>query len=105
MGPEKAFIYNSVISKDIYSIRTDNMDRKAKITRDMTLGDIVVKYPEVAGVMIKHGLHCVGCHVAAYETLEQGASAHGMSEKEMESMIREMNEVVNNLRKKNKKDK
>ncbi|UCD07950.1 MAG: DUF1858 domain-containing protein [Candidatus Aenigmatarchaeota archaeon] len=69
----------------------------------MTLGDIIKKYPETVEVMLKRGLHCVGCHVAAWETLEQGAKAHGMSEKEIESMLSEMNNLVKNIKKGNKK--
>ena len=73
-----------------------------KITKDMKLGDIVTRFPETAHIMMKYGLHCVGCHVAAWETLEQGARAHGMSGKDMESMLKEMNDVANNIRKENK---
>lgn len=69
-----------------------------RITRDMTLGDIISRYPETAEVMMKYGLHCVGCHVAAFETLEQGAKAHGMSDKDIESMLAEMNELVKNIK-------
>ena len=49
-----------------------------KISKDMTLGEVIQKYPEVVSIMLKYDLHCVGCHVAAYETLEQGALGHGM---------------------------
>jgi len=76
---------------------------KKKITKDMTLGEIVKNYPETAEIMLKHGLHCVGCHVAAWETLEQGAGAHGMKEKEIESMLNEMNKLVKNKKEKSKK--
>lgn len=78
-------------------------EKKGKVTKDMTLGDIIKKYPETVEVMLKRGLHCVGCHVAAWETLEQGAKAHGMSEKEIESMLSEMNNLVKNIKKGNKK--
>lgn len=67
---------------------------KQKITKDTTLGEVVTKYPKAAEVMIKHGLHCVGCHVAAYETVEQGAMAHGMDKKEIKKLLDDMNEVV-----------
>ena len=66
----------------------------AKISKDMTLGDVVAKYPETIPVMLKFDLHCAGCHVAAYETLEQGAKGHGMSEETLEKMLKEMNKAV-----------
>jgi hybrid cluster-associated redox disulfide protein len=77
--------------------------KKGKITRDMTLGDIVKRYPETVEVMLKHGMHCVGCHVAAWETLEQGARSHGIPDKDIESMLKEMNEISKNLKKKGEK--
>ena len=64
------------------------------ITKDMTLGDVVMKYPEAAQVMLKYGLHCIGCHVAAHETIEQGAKAHGLEDAQIEKMVREMNDVA-----------
>ncbi len=73
-----------------------------KITKKMTLGDIISRYPETAEVMMKRGLHCVGCHVAAFETLEQGAKAHGMSDKDIESMLKEMNNLIKNIKEERK---
>lgn len=79
------------------------MRKKEKITRGMTLGEIIKEYPETVEVMLKRGLHCVGCHIAAWETLEQGAKAHGMSDKDIESMLKEMNGVVKNIKEESKK--
>ena len=66
-----------------------------KITREMTLGDIVSKYPVAAQVMMDFGLHCIGCHVATWETLEQGAKAHGLSDKQVDEMVEKINLVIN----------
>jgi hybrid cluster-associated redox disulfide protein len=66
-----------------------------KVTKKMTLGEVVSKYPEAAEVMLNHGLHCVGCHVALWETIEQGALAHGMNEKELKEMLEEINKKIN----------
>ena len=79
------------------------MAEKKRITKGMTLGEIITEYPEAVEIMLKNGLHCVGCHVAAYETLEQGAKAHGMSDKQIEVMLNEMNELVKNIKEKSKK--
>jgi hybrid cluster-associated redox disulfide protein len=65
---------------------------KAKITKEMTLGELVIKHPDAVNVMYKYGMHCIGCHMAAYETIEQGASAHGMDKKAIGRMLKEMNE-------------
>ena len=65
-----------------------------KISKEMTLGEVVQKFPKAVPVMLKYGLHCVGCHVAGFETVEQGAKAHGMAEKDIEKMLAEMNESI-----------
>ena len=69
------------------------MDKEA-ITKDMKLGEVVARYPEAAIIMVKYGLHCVGCHVAAWETIEEGAKSHGISDEDLEKMLKEMNEAV-----------
>lgn len=65
-----------------------------KIKKEMSFSEVLEKYPETAPIMLKHGLHCVGCHVAAFETIEQGCMAHGMKGEDMKKMIKEMNEAV-----------
>lgn len=64
------------------------------ITKDMTMGEIVEKYPAVAEVFLEYGLHCVGCHVSSFETLEEGAYSHGMDSQTIEMMIRDANAIA-----------
>lgn len=61
---------------------------------DMTIGDVVEKFPETAEVMLGYGLHCVGCAVNPYETVEQGAMGHGMSKETIDSMLADINLAV-----------
>jgi len=65
-----------------------------KISKEMPLGEVVKSFPPAVPVMLKYGLHCVGCHVAAFETIEQGARAHGMSDEGIAKMVEEMNKAV-----------
>ena len=65
-----------------------------KITPEMSFSELLEKYPQTAVIMMKHGLHCVGCHAAAFETIEQGCIMHGMSEEDIKKMLKEMNEAV-----------
>lgn len=67
-----------------------------KITKDMTIGDILEKYPEAVEILVKHGFHCVGCHVAGFETLEQGAEAHGI---DIKKLLKEINDAVEKSKK------
>jgi len=54
-----------------------------KITKDMSFGEVLQKYPKTVEVFLKYGMHCVGCVVAMYETIEQGARAHGIDVKKL----------------------
>lgn len=65
---------------------------KQKISKDMTLGEIAENYPEAIDVLLKYGLNCIGCHVASWETLKQGVAAHGISNKELDNMLKELND-------------
>ena len=69
---------------------------KPKITGDMTIGDVVAKYPSTIEVLLSNGVHCVGCHVQYWETLQQGFMGHGMSEEQANDVIRQLNEAVAN---------
>ncbi len=67
---------------------------KNQIDEKMPLGEILQKCPEAAEVMLNKGLHCLGCHASGFETLEQGAMMHGMEEKEIKQMVKEINGLM-----------
>lgn len=52
--------------------------KKDIITKNTAIGDVVSKYPQTAEVFAKHGLHCIGCAIASFESVEQGARSHGV---------------------------
>ena len=49
-----------------------------KITKDMTIGEILIANPEVAPVLMEAGMHCLGCPSAQGESLAEAAFVHGM---------------------------
>jgi hybrid cluster-associated redox disulfide protein len=53
--------------------------QKPKINKKMTFIQVMQKEPEAANFLMEQGLHCVGCGMAAYETVEQGAIMHGIN--------------------------
>jgi len=61
------------------------------ITKDMSIGDIVDQYPETVSVFISHGLGCIGCAIAQFETLEEGAMAHGI---DVEALLKDLNKSL-----------
>ena len=65
-----------------------------KITKDTTIGDIVDKYPQVVDTLTSFGVHCVGCHVSPFESLEGGFKGHGMDDAKIEEAVKKLNEVI-----------
>lgn len=49
---------------------------KQNIAKDMTIREVIHKYPKTVFVMIDWGLHCVGCIAAPGETIEEAAKVH-----------------------------
>jgi hybrid cluster-associated redox disulfide protein len=62
-----------------------------KITKTMGILEVVEKYPESVPVFFKHGLGCLGCAAARFETIEQGAAAHGI---DVDALIADINKVL-----------
>lgn len=64
------------------------------VAKDSNLGEIAGKYPQAARIFTEYGLHCVGCFASAFDTVEAGASIHGMSTEEIEDMIKQANDEI-----------
>jgi hybrid cluster-associated redox disulfide protein len=62
-----------------------------KITKQMTFGEVLNKYPKTVETFFRYGMHCFGCHIAVEESIEQGALAHGV---EVDKLIDDLNKVV-----------
>lgn len=76
-----------------------------KITKQTTLGELIQSYPAAVPVLLKWGLHCLGCPVSAMETIEQGALGHGLKEEEIEKLIEELNQAIKKETKKEPEEK
>lgn len=66
------------------------------ITKDIKIEEVVTQYPETMMVFMKHGLHCVGCHVSAFESIEDGAMAHGI---DVDALVEDLNRVISSRKK------
>jgi hybrid cluster-associated redox disulfide protein len=78
---------------------TGKVKKKILIDKSMLFSDIM-KYPRAMEVLFKKGLHCVGCSMASFETLEQGCLMHGLNP---DKVVGEINKRLNKTSKKNKK--
>lgn len=61
--------------------------KMAKVTKDMTIGQIIATTPEVAPILMEVGMHCLGCPSAQAETLEEAAMVHGIDADLLEEKI------------------
>ncbi|OGB88131.1 disulfide oxidoreductase [candidate division WOR-1 bacterium RIFCSPLOWO2_02_FULL_46_20] len=60
------------------------------ITKDMTVNDALKLKPQIAGILMSKGMHCLGCTVAQGETVGQAAEVHGQ---DADQLVRELNEA------------
>lgn len=67
------------------------MNKKEKITKEMTISEAVKKCPETASVLIDYGLHCLGCPWAEPETIEEAVQAHNI---DLEKFLRDLNKAA-----------
>ena len=52
-----------------------------EVTKDMLIGELIRKEPEaieIIGVLMAHGMGCVGCPSSQMESLEEAAMVHGL---------------------------
>jgi hybrid cluster-associated redox disulfide protein len=61
------------------------------IDKDMSIKDIVEKYPETMSLFEERGLGCAGCRAALFENLEQGAKVHGLS---VDVLVEDLNLLI-----------
>jgi hybrid cluster-associated redox disulfide protein len=54
-----------------------------KVTKDMTIGDVVRQFPDSVEILMGFGMGCVGCPSAQAETLEEAAMVHGLNIEEL----------------------
>jgi len=69
----------------------DDGERSRTISKEMTIGETIQKYPKTAFVFLGYGLHCVGCPMANPETIKEAAELHGVN---LKKFLEDLNKVV-----------
>jgi hybrid cluster-associated redox disulfide protein len=64
-----------------------------KITKEMSITEIVQNHPQTAEILMNHGMGCLGCAAARFENIAQGASAHGI---DIDTLLADLNKAVEN---------
>lgn len=62
------------------------------ISKEMTIGEIIRKYPQTLPVFEKYGLDCRECQIADFEAVEHGASVHKV---DIGRLMDDLNRIVN----------
>ncbi len=62
-----------------------------KITKDMNIVEVVQRYPDTAMVFMYAGMGCFGCHAAQFESIEEGATVHGI---DTDKLVEALNEIA-----------
>lgn len=61
------------------------------ITKDMLIGDILRKYPDLAPALLEVGMHCLGCPSSQMESLSDACMVHG---KDVEEVVAQLNDRI-----------
>ena len=65
----------------------EEINMAAKVTKDMTIGELIRTNPEVAPILMEVGMHCLGCPASQAETLAEAAMVHGLDADLLEEKI------------------
>lgn len=70
------------------------MTNKKQITSKTKISKVLEEKGEKAAeILMNAGMHCVFCPMAQQETLQEGCLAHGMNEKDIQEIIKKLNEI------------
>ncbi len=68
---------------------TNNKNYK-KITKTMTLGEVLENYPGADKVFMGFGMHCFSCPMSQMESIEEASIIHGI---DLDLMLKKLNEL------------
>ena len=61
-----------------------------KITENTIITDALEINPNAAAILMRYGMHCLGCAIAHGETVGEAAAVHGA---DLEQMLNELNDI------------
>lgn len=62
-----------------------------QISKDMLIGELVRSDDSIAPMLMRAGMHCLGCPSAQGESLEEACMVHGI---DCDSLVSMMNEIL-----------
>jgi hybrid cluster-associated redox disulfide protein len=61
------------------------------ITKDMTVEEVIRRFPETALVFSRYGVPCAACSAAQEDSVEQSAALHGL---DAQQLLAELNRAI-----------
>ena len=61
----------------------------AKVTKNTLIGQLLQIDPNIAAILMRAGMHCIGCPSSQMESLEEAAMVHGM---DVDVLVQQINE-------------
>ena len=65
----------------------------AKVSKDMLIGQLLQIDPNIAPILMRAGMHCLGCPSSQMESLEEACMVHGI---DCDDLVSKMNEILAN---------
>ena len=62
-----------------------------QISKDMLIGELLQKSDLIAPILMRAGMHCLGCPSSQGESLEEACMVHGI---ECDSLVSGINEIL-----------
>lgn len=62
-----------------------------QISKDMLIGELLQKNELIAPILMRAGMHCLGCPSAQGESLEEACMVHGI---DCDTLVAGINEVL-----------
>ncbi|MDP3970121.1 MAG: DUF1858 domain-containing protein [bacterium] len=73
-----------------------------EITKESLIGEVLLDYPEVQDIMLKHlgeEVACVFCPGQVFDTFEMIAELHGIEDDVIEDMLKEISTTISETKK------
>ena len=62
-----------------------------QISKDMLIGQLIQVDESIPPILMRAGMHCLGCPASQGESLEEACMGHGF---ELEAMVFQINEIL-----------
>ena len=63
----------------------------AKVNQEMLIGQLLTLNPNIAPILMRAGMHCLGCPSSQMESLEEAAAVHGL---DADILVQQINDFL-----------